>query len=700
MNLKNEKGVTLIVLTITIIVILIITSITIYNSNNQLAIRRVNNLYSDIDSISTKVTMYYLENDTLPVCDNEYETSIYDFKNIINSNGAEDNVINPNDGDIYYVIDLSKLDNLTLNYGMGFKEWKEAIDPKPIEFQDLYIINDMTHQIYYPKGIKLRQNVYFTRDTNIGLVSRIDKSDIDDDFTVDELVSSIQKDKTSSQAEEKIIATANLTLSIDKNSYVLNTLSYAWSDISVDTENAEELENITFSKFSLNSENNATLISKGLDRLKQKYYLYIKILDINGEEHFIENEVERLPNVEEGWVLADDENTSNDWYAYKDTSSNGTTAEVNAPKLADGMEAIKYVAGQDTNPTTYETITSGSKWANAMTKDGSMWVWIPRFAYRITSGYHQSGDDINPEDGTLGAGTIEIAFLKDDTNEFLDSNITGTVLTGGITDETYEDDTKWILEPAFTFGDEALTGFWFAKFMASNTNNSYGDNKELTLKIKPNATLWTYITLSNSFEVCKELKSTTQYSRYFNSVGNVDTHMIKNVEWGAVAYLAHSIYGLNSQEIGINYISNKTGQCNGNNNYNTIQGILASTTKNIYGIYDMAGTAEYVSACYIGNTNMITSNNDQAYIEKYIDVYDGYSLKKYGDAVWEVSSSSAYKSNKSWFKDRSTLLYSAIPLLNRGGYGDSTFEAGLFSFYMQQAGAYGGLGFRSTLVVM
>ncbi len=58
-NLKNDKGVTLIILTITIIVLLIITGITINNSKSQLMIKKVNNLYSDIDSISTKVSDYF-----------------------------------------------------------------------------------------------------------------------------------------------------------------------------------------------------------------------------------------------------------------------------------------------------------------------------------------------------------------------------------------------------------------------------------------------------------------------------------------------------------------------------------------------------------------------------------------------------------------------------------------------------------------
>lgn len=60
-EIKNNKGVTLLILTITITVLLIITGITITNSKGQLAIKNVNNLYSDLESISTKVSDYYLK---------------------------------------------------------------------------------------------------------------------------------------------------------------------------------------------------------------------------------------------------------------------------------------------------------------------------------------------------------------------------------------------------------------------------------------------------------------------------------------------------------------------------------------------------------------------------------------------------------------------------------------------------------------
>ena len=385
----------------------------------------------------------------------------------------------------------------------------------------------------------------------------------------------------------------------------------------------------------------------------------------------------KVANLEANWTTADSSNNNDDWYAYKDNS--GNKAQVNAPKLADGMTAIKY-----------ETEVTGSKWANAMTKDGSMWVWIPRYAYKIT--YKNSTDKSK-------GGTIDIAFLKDTTNEFLDNTIQGEIKTN-ISDVTYttnSDGTKsqdqWLVEPAFTLGTESIKGFWFAKFEASNTNGSATDNANLTLQIKPNTSL-------NMFTACQNLTSDSKYSTYFNSKNNVDTHMTKNIEWGAVAYLAHSKYGLNGEEIGINTNSSyKTGIGNdGSSAYNTEVGKNSSTTKNVYGIYDMSGGAfEYVAACYTGYTNKLTANTDTAYISKYIDVYNSYGSSKFGDAVFETSSSSS--GSNSWFSDYSYFVSSYGPVFLRGGSYNYGSNAGLFYFYYGSGSAISDYGFRPVCVV-
>ena len=111
---------------------------------------------------------------------------------------------------------------------------------------------------------------------------------------------------------------------------------------------------------------------------------------------------------------------------------------INAPKLgsqltavilSEDVESMYDVDGTWYNYKAQETSVDGktSKWANAVTTDSNgkitgFYVWIPRYAYKITSGYHQSGSDINLEDETKNAGTIEVKFLKGTTNEFADGS--------------------------------------------------------------------------------------------------------------------------------------------------------------------------------------------------------------------------------------------------------------------------------------
>ena len=422
-----------------------------------------------------------------------------------------------------------------------------------------------------------------------------------------------------------------------------------------------------------------------------KYIVEIVATDKKGKNASASPEIQvsgkiKIANIEANWTVADSTNSNDDWYAYKDNS--GTKAQVNVPKLADGMTAIKYSTDSD--------LTAGSKWANAMTKDGSMWVWIPRYAYKIT--YKSS----NKSEG----GTIEIAFLKDTTNEFLDNTIQGEIKTN-ISDVTYttnENGTKsqdqWLVEPAFTLGAESIKGFWFAKFEASNTNDLATNNPDLTLQIKPNVTSWRSMTSLNMFTACQNLTSDSKYSTYFNSKDKIDTHMTKNVEWGAVAYLAHSKYGLNGDEIGINTNSRyKTGiGNNGGSAYNTDVGKNSSTTKNVYGIYDMSGGAyEYVAACYTGYTNELTANTDTAYINKYIDVYESYNSPRFGDAVLETSSRSS--GSTSWFSDSSYFVNSNYPVFVRGGDDFNGSNAGLFYFNNHNGNSYNNYGFRPVCVV-
>ena len=367
-----------------------------------------------------------------------------------------------------------------------------------------------------------------------------------------------------------------------------------------------------------------------------------------------------------------------EWYSYADISNGDKEVKVNEPKLRGAMTAIKYV-GEDAESQT------GSKWANAITQDGSMWVWIPRYAYKITSGYHQSGTD------TTG-GTIEIAFI-DTNNQFLNGE-TGTIVTDP-SKVTYTEDengeqvqNEWLVHPAFTsnakngggFGE--LTGIWVGKFETTGTYDSTTETRMVTILPGTRNDLGS-MTVNEMYQLAK---STT-----FGEKVTINSHMAKNSEWGAIAYLAQSKYGVNGKEIEANISSIATG---GNSSkktvYTTNKG--QSTTNNAYGVYDMRGgsreiVASYVDSTYVtndianqggyGETGSLFGQNEteKATSTAYKTVYEwesnqeiSYNLteNRKGDAIWETSADYNSTTN-SWFGGYSRFFMSSQQFLWRGG---------------------------------
>ena len=343
-NLKNDKGVTLIILTITIIVLLIITGITINNSKSQLMIKKVNNLYSDIDSISTKVSDYYLKNNSLPVFDNNiYLNSSSELGTLIEKNGGDKSVINANDDGPYYVLNLSKLENLTLNFGSEYKNWSDTSTSNV--YQDLYIINGVTHQIYYPKGIAYGKNVYFTKNSEQAVVERIKTATVSDEFKI----LSIEGKKNKIENSDKVIVSADVELSIGSN-YKKDTLKYAWKVYDDDDD-----ESLEYTPFMTDDLNNTSLMSKTINN-SRKYVLYIKVIDVDGDVHLIKQEVILM----EPLILAmvDDLGTSSTIYLYG-----------NSNEITSGNITITMPDGTTSQITALEDNSSISDTANYKTYD-------------------------------------------------------------------------------------------------------------------------------------------------------------------------------------------------------------------------------------------------------------------------------------------------------------------------------------------
>ena len=389
--------------------------------------------------------------------------------------------------------------------------------------------------------------------------------------------------------------------------------------------------------------------------------------------------------------------------------SDGSYSEekgVNTPNLGEGMTAIKWdeakndwieTTGSDQEWYDY----TAKKWANAKTSDGSMWVWIPRYAYSITSGYHSSS-----------TGNIDVEFMKGVTNE---------TSTGRKSLDNVSGQGNWNIHPAFNYGQE-VSGIWVAKFEASsiegNSNSDSGDNVTTKrLQVKPGVSSWRYINIGNMYTVCKNYNS------------KLNSHMMKNDEWGAVAYLSKSKYGKQNEEVWINnsssYITGSAGNSASagsdtgtTNDYTSMQGVKASTTGTVYGVYDMSGGAwEYVAG-YVNNGDSNLTSYGSSLVNgeaKTKNVYSkgssddrdsNYSAnsEKYGDAVYETSANGNL-GNGSWYGDYSPFPNTSGPFFIRGGEDNNGTIAGVFCFSNDNGFIYGGnsdspYSFRPVLVAL
>ena len=377
-----------------------------------------------------------------------------------------------------------------------------------------------------------------------------------------------------------------------------------------------------------------------------------------------------------------------------DLPSDGSYSEtkgVNTPKLGSEMIPIKWngstwVETTGDDPDWYDYTTSAKKWANAKTSDGSMFVWIPRYSYQIASNYHNGGEGIS--------GTINIKFLKDASNMASDGTTSWNNSSG---------QGNWNIHPAFNYGQE-VAGIWVAKFEASNDGG---------LKVVPGVASWRNITVNDIYNTC------INYNTILNS------HMMKNSEWGAVAYLAQSSYGKNS-EVWINnsssYITGSAGNSASaeedigtTNDYTSSQGVQASTTGNVTGIYDMSGGLLEYTAAYVNNGDSVLIDYGASLVNgvaKTKDVYikganDDYAtnyaatVSKYGDAIYETSNDGGdIDSMSSWYNDYSIFPRRGTPLFRRGGGCHSDTGAGLFFFDRDYGDAGDNCGFRPVLVIL
>ena len=178
---------------------------------------------------------------------------------------------------------------------------------------------------------------------------------------------------------------------------------------------------------------------------------------------------------------------------------------------------------------------------------------------------------------------------------------------------------------------------------------------------------------------------------------------------GAVAYLSQSTYGINDK-IWLNPANDYTTGCAGASatssstigclyDYSTEQGMKASTSGNIYGIYDMVGGSfEYVMGNFNNKTRYGGFGDVEAIDNKYINRYNDYNSNFIGDAMYETSLSST--GNNSWYGGFSKKPTDSSPWLIRGASYKNNLEASVFGYQgYTGGGAPSYYGFRPVLVI-
>ncbi len=338
---------------------------------------------------------------------------------------------------------------------------------------------------------------------------------------------------------------------------------------------------------------------------------------------------------------------------------------------------------------------ANKEWANAVIVDTSftnntpgtvipmdkieqMYVWIPRYSYdlaSIVSAYE----------------AIDVTFVNN-------------------TQEAH---------PAFTFGDAELDGLWVGKFEQGEDNriipnvNSMHEKNIYTL----------YDTINNAMNTHSLDVST-------------DVHMMKNTEWGLVAYFSQSKYGVcnsdgtcSNKVANNNYFNdniefdivtgcggidtavanNNTGIdiCPSTNRWNTVNGMGASTTNNITGIYDMAGGRyEFV----MGTMLSASSSFDTTYSgfssvpdSKYYDAYvygtssEDYSRGIVGDGVLDINPTAI--AMPTWHYDYFFFLNNDLNWVLRGGMAEVSEFSGIWNYYAFYGVPYASASARSVAVI-
>ena len=424
------------------------------------------------------------------------------------------------------------------------------------------------------------------------------------------------------------------------------------------------------------------------------------------------------------WQVVTDqeiEENTNNWFRYGETPEDKRWANAITVTAETRESYRKKQTGEDPDPRILPSDNpSGNGEANPEIL--GYWVYIPRYAYEVQR-RDATDKNVDPQNFDIVFETTNDTVKTPakctlNTAEKLTADINSSILYQDCIKQLYGDkgleypgndedlsngQTTWATHPAFSWGDTELNGIWVGKFEMTGTRTAP------TVKPNQHANISEYI--GNFYSMARSIGKEDKCNVGGDTIGGIEqnshnlqttkSHMLKNSEWGAITYLAHSKYGAGintsisydtniqrnsaypsssadadgtSSRYGItgcgpakaNETSSRSTYPDGTalsadviespiacsqdltRAYNGSLGVLSSTTNAVYGVYGLSGGAgEYV----MGNrtaSDTQTTTTDTKYFETpanatYVDLYVATPNGPFGtEPSWSLSNNEAW----------------------------------------------------------
>ncbi len=553
---------------------------------------------NDLELLADKVSNYYLRTGNIPVVlDSSGNKVQYTFTTLDFDKDSADN-------SVYYILDLEAMDGLLLNYGKeGFKSINTS--------EDVYVINEQSHVIYYVKGIKLNEKLYHYITRNKQGSSIIPPTTPQVKIASGELVT--KTDGTTyywGAVSLEFIPGISGSTEIEKTTYSIN--GGAETDISTLTDNLYKLNDMT-------AEYSITLKTYGANGTISTTNSIIKTKRANGT---VKKNLNKVLSTTDNTPLVDEfENKIVVPAGFK------ILVDITTNYTAENIDVTKGIVIEDTQAETA----------------GSQFVWIP-----VGTIYMNEEKTANK---TITLGRYS-NFTKTDGAYIPAQNASEYATPISITTRVYYNFTEYttiqsnaIAKNIGEFCTKTLSsgGYYIGRYEARvenydasniSTSNSSGSadwtgyvaesGKELKLVSKANSQVWNYVTQKKASGLCQNMYTDKPY----------ESDLVNSYAWDT-AIVFFQEFGENS-----NY-SNKQSVNSSLSNTGTSGTSYTGAKDEICNVYDMA------SNCCENSTETCSASD--------------YPCPRRGGCYYNRGSYASYRNNVS--KSAATAHGSFRPLL-------------------------------------